>query len=353
MAVGKPTRHLSLLMPGALGPVDLMDPAQLPPLPAFSRLIARADQAAFFPLSTEAALCRLFALDVDEEQLPVAPITYALETGQSRVDWCMRADPVFLVPGQNSLMLMADGRELQLGAEESRDLIAELNRHFTESGLRFEAPNAEHWYVFADRQRVRTTPLSQVRGRSLTGRLPEGEDGVYWNAVLAELQMLLHGLNVNFHRASVNLPQVNSLWFWGAGRMPDVPVGQWTRVWSHDALLMGLADASGVARADLPADGSEWLARAEAGSHLLVVDALSSQLPDIPQAAWSTVMQALEPMWWQPLFQALRSGRLDSLSLYPLNGQVYRLDRGAARRWWRRSLPWSRRLEISDYAQAN
>ena len=52
----KQTRHLSLVMPGALGPVDLVAPAQLPRLPHFARLLARSQAQAFAADSLERAL---------------------------------------------------------------------------------------------------------------------------------------------------------------------------------------------------------------------------------------------------------------------------------------------------------
>jgi hypothetical protein len=250
-------------------------------------------------------------------------------------------------------MLMADGARMRISAQEADTLVADLNRHFAELGLRFEAPSPQHWYVFSAQERVRTTPLSRVRGRSVTGRLPEGPDGVAWNSILAELQMLLHDHEINRQRADRGLPRVNSVWFWGGGRMPALPESDWTRVWSDETLPMALASAVGVARSDRPADGREWLQRAEPGRHLLLLDELAGQLPDIPQGAWAEVMARMEAAWWGPLFEALRRGRLDSLHLYPLNGQVYAIDRKAARSWWRRPRPWPRLLDAADYGQTD
>jgi hypothetical protein len=353
VAVTKPTRHLSLVMPGALGPVDLMAPAQLPSLSNYARLLARGRHELFDATAAETALFRLFGVETQGQELPVAPLSYALESGHAPQGWCMCADPVLLVPGQTSLMLMADGAQIRLSMEEATALVTDLNRHFAELGLQFEAPSPEHWYVFSDWEQVRTTPLSQVRGRSVTGRLPEGDDGVRWNGILAELQMLLHGHGLNRQRAEKGLPQVNSVWFWGGGRMPPLPKADWERVWSDETLPMALARAAGVARADRPADGREWLARAEPGRHLLLLGDLAGQLPDIPQGAWAEVMARMETAWWGPLFQAMRNGELESLYLYPLNGRRYVIDRKAARRWWRRARPWPELLEAADYGQTD
>jgi hypothetical protein len=338
-------------MPGALGPVDLVAPAQIPPLPSYARLLARGQALTFAADSLEQALFRLFGISGDE--LPVAPLTYALEKGSAPEGWCMRADPVFMVPGQTSLMLMAEGGDLRLTLPEAQAMVDTLNRHFEELALRFEAPTPMHWYVFGQLERVETTPLSRVRGRSVTGRLPQGPDGVQWNGILAELQMLLHDHEVNRRRVASGLPQVNSVWFWGGGHPPQLANGGWRQVWSDQSLPMALAQAAGSARADRPADGHEWLARAEPGHHLLVLDDLEAYLPDISQDAWCETMTALERDWWEPLFLALRRGALEALDLYPLDGRVYRVDRRSVRRWWRRPRPWSSLLEQADYGQTD
>jgi len=351
VAVAKPTRHLSLVMPGALGPVDLLAPAQLPPLPHLARLLARGQSSPFSADTLEQALFRLF--DHESNELPVAPLSYALETGSESGEWCMRADPVLLVPGQTSLMLMASGRELQIAPDEAQTVVSDLNKHFSELQLRFEAPTPQHWYVFGPMEAVETTPLSRVRGRSVTGRLPQGADGVRWNGVLAELQMLLHDHPVNRARVERGAPQLNSVWFWGAGRLPQLDRGDWTRIWSGRSLPMALAHACGIKRADRPVDAGEWLSQAEPGRHLLVLDELEPYLPDIPQEAWGRVMARLERDWWQGLWQALRRGELDSLCLYPLDGRAICIDRKGVRRWWRRPASWASLLKAADYGQTD
>ena len=351
--MAKQTRHLTLVMPGALGPVDLVAPAQLPRLKHYALLLSRSRPQPFAADSLEQALFHLCGFPTSSSELPVAPLTYALESGTRPDGWCMRADPVFMVPGQTSLMLMADGRELQLSMSEAQAIVDSLNRHFDEAALRFEVPTPSHWYVFSDLERVETTPLSRVMGCSVTGRLPQGPDGVGWNGVLAELQMLLHDHEVNRQRAASGRPLVNSVWFWGGGHYPQLQGGNWQRLWSDRSLPQALALALGVPRSDRPADAAEWLARAEAGRHLLLLNHLEPQLPDIPQAAWSDAMERLERDWWGPLFLALRQGRLASLDLYPLDGRVYHIDRQAVRRWWRRARPWPSLLEYADYGQAD
>ena len=63
--------------------------------------------------------------------------------------------------------------------------------------------------------RVRTSSLDLVAGRSLDPFMPSGEDAGQLRSLMNECQMLLH--------AEEFPGMVNSLWFWGIGRLPAVP----------------------------------------------------------------------------------------------------------------------------------
>ncbi|MBD3669270.1 MAG: hypothetical protein HUJ29_00725 [Gammaproteobacteria bacterium] len=345
-------RHLSLLVPGALGPLDLMDPAQLPTFKTFSRLLGRGDITPA-PGGLEALLFERFRFMNPHSELPVAALTYAMEKGIEPDGWCMRADPAFLVPGRTSLMMMGDGADLGLQPDEVDAVLTSLNQHFAEDGLRFEATTSNHWYVFGPEQEIQTHPLSEVMGLAVQQHLPQGRDGLRWHGVLAEVQMLLHSHPVNQTRSQRGLPQLNSLWFWGAGRMPVLPGGLWQSMWSDASLPAAMALAASVPRQPCPADAEEWLEKAESGSHLILLESFIRLLPDMSPEAWAEVMSDLEVRWWQPLWRALRRGRLQSLSLYPVSGQAYYLTPGLARRWWRRPVRLHSLLETALDAQAH
>ena len=83
------------------------------------------------------------------------------------------------------------------------------------------APAPGRWHLRLDRPAaLDTLPLPHAVGRSAPTDLPAGADGAHWRRLLAEAQPMLHAHAVNRHRDESGLPTVNSLWPWGAGRLP-------------------------------------------------------------------------------------------------------------------------------------
>lgn len=348
--MAKSARHLSLIVPGLLGPVDLIDPGQLPSLPSLSLLLRRSKKSASSAATLEDLLFSLFQLSPHVDHLPVAPLSYQVDGGSDFSGWCMRADPVYMVAGQNSLRIMASGEAMQLTQAEAEAIGDSLNRHFEPQGVRFETSQAHRWYCFSDgHQQLITTSLRQVQGRAVQAHLPAGEDGVFWNSILAEAQMLLHQHEINQARAQKGLAQVNSLWLWGQGEVPAVASNNWEQVWANEPLAVSLAHATSVASASAPETASEWLAQAEEGNHLLILEHLVPALPDLSQDMWSGFSEAVELRWLEPLLRALQHKQLGSLSLYPEDGHVYQLTRTGLRRFWQRPLELLGQLQQSDY----
>ena len=65
--------------------------------------------------------------------------------------------------------------------------------------------------------------------------LPTGKDGKQWHTVLNEMQILLHTAQVNIERERRGDLPINSLWFWGSGRLPqEIQRVDWARVHSEE-----------------------------------------------------------------------------------------------------------------------
>jgi hypothetical protein len=88
--------------------------------------------------------------------------------------------------------------------------------------------------------------------------------------------------------------------------------------------------------APLPGDADTVTASLAADDRLLIVledcrDAAAYQ--DI--TAWQTAVQRLERDWFAALLRSLKTGRLDALELYPLDGCCYRLTRWQLLSFWK------------------
>jgi hypothetical protein len=321
-------RDLTVVVPGLRGP------APGARLPAFDRLAARARRAPSWR-QWDAGLSGLFALGPEAADLPVAALTLLHDTGERRAGYWLRADPVHIEAGQDRL-IMAGSEPLGLGREEAAALCAEVNEHMRPDGIEFIAPTATRWYfTWPEPLAIRFSPLPEVVGQDLYEYMPAGEAGRPWRRLLNQVQMVLHISRVNEERRLKHRPEVNGLWFWGGGALPPVRPAGFVRVWGDDALVRGLAMNAGAASEGLPDGAVDWLARAEAGAHLVVdLEPWESLRADDPDN-WRALAAGFDARWLEPLREALRRGDLDRLVLCPGDGSEYHVTRREWRRWWR------------------
>lgn len=325
-------RHLSLVLPGLLG-----EQTAEVSLPALEKVLARADRREG-RAGLEAALFELFGVSVQPDRdLPVAAVGYVSDVGRKPKGYCLRADPVHLVPDRDHLVLV-DGATLRLSRPEAERLVDELNAHFAGEGWRWEASVPTRWYLtLPEAPALRTYPLSMVAGKAIRNYLPVGAEGRRWHGIMNEVQMLLHASEVNRHRQAQGEIPVSSVWFWGGGAVPTVGHSRWSQVWSDEPVSLGLAELSCTPHSAVPADAETWLREATApGEHLLVLEDLCLALRKDEGAGAQAALLAVHETWLAPLFAALRGRTLNSLSLHAGNGRVFHLTRAGLRRWWRR-----------------
>lgn len=286
-------------------------------------------------------LAHWFGLEcMQNESLPVAALTWVADTGEPSSGYLLRADPVHLRADQSSLRLF-DSRSFSVTREEASELTAAFNDFYAERGWRLEAPRPQRWYLsLPSDPEIGTTPIGDVVGQSVEPCLPRGEAAADWHARLNEIQMLFHEHPVNSAREQRGEPVINSLWFWGGGRLPQALQTRADRMVTDHPFGMGLAQQAGITRVDVPEHADELLAEAGDGLSLLVLDALDgpAQYGDIE--SWLGGFQQLEQYWFVPLLAAVREGGLSSLDIYPCNGHGYMTNRQQQRRFWKRSRPF-------------
>jgi hypothetical protein len=175
------------------------------------------------------------------------------------------------------------------------------------------------------------SPALEAAGRDVA--TARGND-----ALLTEIQMLLHAHPVNEAREARGEPAVNSLWIWGAGLMPREAHGAWRSVAAADPAALGFAQLAGIRREALPPSAAAWLERLpEDGRHVAVLDALRAPLALGQQAEYEEAIEALERHWFAPLLARLRAGEIGMLTLrVPDAGAGFEAVRGDLRRFWRR-----------------
>ena len=330
--------HLTFYIPGLFDPLKSGD-AHDGPWRALETLLSRADIVdRGFPQGYEEGLFALYGLVRQENSdLPVAAVTRMIDMGVIDNDWWLRADPVHLSLDRDRLIL-ADARKLDVTPDEASRLVAEIMEVFTADGWLLKAPHPERWYLKTGRSpNMTTSSMSKVVGRDVHGFLPRGPDDKAWHTILNEIQILLHTATVNVERENAGKLPINSLWFWGSGRLPRIKPVAWTQVWSNEPVSLSLAKLSSTPVDNLPDDYDGWRQRAEkTGEHLLVLDEAhpAALYNDLTQ--WQEILRRLESAWMAPLLHDLKSGAIQRVTLMTDAGVNFTLTSRQACRWWRR-----------------
>ena len=330
-----PPCDITLYMPGLLGPQPVysqLPPADKPDLKLLETLLSRARINHGPQKDWLAGLFRLFDLQGEKSEYPVAAVTAAYDGLDAQDGWWLRADPVYLQPDRTQAILVASDA-LQLQADESAALIETLNGHFAADGWSFHAPHPQRWYLRLDApESIATTPLHEVMGQSVHPHLPRGDNQREWHSRLNELQMLLHNHTVNAQRAEAGVIPVNSVWFWGEGKMPVSHPVPWNHVYSDDAVVLALAQFCDVECTSLGKFDPDTLQ----GRCLVVMTECYTSVQDKDVFRWLECLQSIQSRYLSPLSAGLKSGRCNSMCLIPVNGHAYQLKRKQLRHWWQR-----------------
>jgi hypothetical protein len=106
------------------------------------------------------------------------------------------------------------------------------------------------------------------------------------------------------------------LWFWGGGKNAGGWAKNYDSVSSDDVLSEMFAAAAGISHHQL---AGQWQMFAD--RQLLLWSGLSAALQAGDLHRWRGVLQAFETGYAQPLWQALRSGKLARLQIDVLAGE--------------------------------
>ena len=210
-----------------------------------ARALGRSDRSDA-DAGERAQLRRQFQLVPDH--WPIAALTRQRDAGDAAGARWLRADPVRVSPDMTGARMLAHGESLSLSAEDAANLLPALKPLFGDAGMPLDAPHPARWYLRMplEAQLPEFAPVDDVLGDDLFAHLPHGDAGRRWRALLSEAQVLLHNHPWNAQRVSQGKPPVNSLWFWGAGALPDFVRTGFRQVKGNDVLLQALAQAAGV-----------------------------------------------------------------------------------------------------------
>jgi len=245
------------------------------------------------------------------------------QTGDRPANWIAAADPVYLEPRLDHLVLHAL-RGVGVQSAEIRVLIDHLQTMLADGEKYGFMRLGSYGYISAASPiATARVPTYVVDSKKPDDFLPSGAGTAEHRNLLSEIEMALHEHEVNLNReANGHLP-INSLWLWGGGTAPEQKTRVQPALFSDDALLKGYWNsATGVAES-WPGDIKTCIEKSVAGF-----------VAETPEFADSP---ALLDNCLEEMREALHSGRLSSLTLLFRDGLRSHVRRNHSLRVWRRS----------------
>jgi hypothetical protein len=333
-----PDNRITLVIPGLLGPFPDGSPElSQTDVSSLQQLLSRCDR---LPTGSSGAdferlLFSLFGYHTPEKaELPIAAIRRLGDGFDADDRYYLCCDPVQLVADQDQVYLTASD-ELAVTQQEAVALANAVNTLYANEGWSIHFSHPQRWYLGLDKNPdIVTCSVSRSMGYAIKPWLPQGEQALRWHAIMNEIQMLFHSHGVNLERDRRGERLINGLWLWGSGKLPGSKPAAYEWLWSDEPVSNGLAKHALIKSGALP----EYVPAAlSSGNGLVVVNRLHAAAATANLKSWQEQIRVLESEWFTPLKEALQSGRLQSLYLYPVNGYCYRVSAKSIKRWWRRT----------------
>ena len=295
--------HSTIVVPGLLDwPVSALAAVEKQ-APALARLITAASSPSVEEDGLVATACRSCGI-AKQQDWPVAPwLARGAGLDPGGAYW-LCAEPARFIVGRADVRL--GGLIGDLDEAETDALVAALNLHFADDGIRFFAPHGPaRWFARVEHApRLVTYPPEVALGASLASYLPTGPNAARWRRWQSEVQMLLFENPVNRGREQSGRAAVDSVWLWGGGTLieRERPV---IRIFANRGLIGDLGGSAGLAPAALPAALD---AAPNAVARVFWLDAIDAD-------AAAARLPAVDRAWMAAAERALHAGTIPELEL--------------------------------------
>jgi hypothetical protein len=211
--------------------------------PALERLWSRGRPSRLESRTPNHLRFKLFGIQ-PEGQLPVAALTHVNDRNvrpRGNYYW-LRADPVTMWADMAQVFMTSYGFA-DLDPYERNEVEICVRDVLQEEGIDLQADHPERWCIaLGSPIEFGFTPLDEALGMDVAEALPDHPEARYWRRVLNEVQVALHNCPVNVRRRAMGKREVNSVWFWGGGFIPDAAAHYvLDTVYSQNAVSRGLA----------------------------------------------------------------------------------------------------------------
>ncbi len=283
---------------------------------------ARGDARIIKSTGFEVALSEL--IQWQGKSLPSAALSRQVDFSDAAGSAWLRADPAHVRADMVTARMLACG-DVGLTHDESAQIAKDLQPLFGDAGFEFDARLPNRWYLRAPMgsELPQCASPDEAIGDDLKLHLPQGASGKRWRQLFNESQIILHNHPVNQRRAARGAVSVNSLWFWGAGVLPDwARSSTIKRISSNSMEIAGLAALAKIPVRPVVAECiDEMLLEAQQGG--LLID-LSELRGDPLEACLGSTERAL------------RQHRIDDVELLFVSGERFRYHPLHRFRFWRR-----------------
>jgi len=349
-------QNLTLIIPGLLGPDARFHEDYVPSLPSLEFLLSRSRHTVNINTSTEyhRSVAKLLTQNISaNNDVPVGAITrYIDNDGDTSGIW-MRADPVHLSPDRDGLVMM-DSFILNLSQHDALVIAAEANKVLQDYGYMIEVPFEDRWYIRLENElSITTTELSSVVGSEITAYLPRGKDSGKLHSMLNEVQMHLFNADINQQREERGELPVNSLWFWGIGKLGKITDTGLSAMFSNDIYASSLASLASTSCYPVPSHFLGMMDHCGDSSDVLSI-LMHCQAPRQYQNLdlWQQALMLLEGSWFSPALDWLNQGKLKNLRIIS-DEHDFQINRFSLKKFWKKSHSIIRYKRLPLYAKGN
>jgi hypothetical protein len=263
----------------------------------------------------------LDALNVhDHAQYPSAAVTYTGDVGEPARGFWLHLQPMHFVAGLDRLTAVVLHGANDVSRAELVELEPTIGAHLRTAGMHLVTTSHDDWLVRSERPLdVQTVTPESAAANPLEQVMPRGRDAPALRRLMTELQMLLHEHPVNVERLRRAVPEINAVWFHGAGEMPDLQRYALPQAFGDDLYLRGIYRLNDAAVTSAPPDAAAMLARLRSRAVAVVA---------------ADDVDVLEAAWIAPLTRALTTGAIGRLDIV-LDCWRVTVARHALLKFWR------------------
>lgn len=309
-------RKLTVFIPGLFGPDIAIHPDDLPCLPSLNWFLSRGKIQSIKHFSASYSLCELFGLSAEDDMdLPIAAISRLSDDNQHPQGTWLRVDPVHVSADRDGLILI-DNNRFTLSQRDALALAADINMLLEPYGVMLEVPMPYRWYLKVQEDyKLKTVPIDAIVGKDILACMPVGDDRINLIQLMNDIQMTLHSSDVNQRREQEKMLPINSVWFWGYGKLPEIINRQWSFISSDEMLAKGLSMVAATPFLDLPVSYTELEKSGSDFNGLIVIDAFQKYNYYHDLEGWLEALMHYETNWFAPLLKSLTSKEIEQLTI--------------------------------------